>query len=248
MDYLILFCATVLAVVSVELFRRRITETAIDVLSAFTGAFVLGILVFHMLPEVYSGGLSPLRTGLCIMTGLLIQTGLDFFTRGVDHGHAHTPHSGHTDQGALTLGMFISLALHTFLESTPILAGEHHGHTHTHASLQTEGLSPLLISIALHTIPMAIVLYLLILRRVHSRIKAWGAMTLFALAGPLGILAGARLEFIHHYYSAALAVVIGILLHVSSVMLFDCETALYGKTRKLAVIVLGFAAAAAVAL
>lgn len=250
MDYLLLFSATVLAVILVETFRKRLTKTAIDVLSGFTGAFVLGIIVFHMLPEAYTGGQSPTTVGFCIMGGLLIQAILDFFTKGVDHGHTHTEHCthshAHTDN-SLTIGMFVSLSLHTFLESTPILAGEAHEHAHTHVPAEIDAASPLLVSIALHTVPMAIVLYLLAVRSMKSRKKALLSMVLFGLSGPLGIWVGAHLEFIHHYYYAALAVVVGILLHVSTVMLFDCDMATYGKARKLLVIVLGFAAAAALA-
>ncbi len=252
MDYIILFMATVLAVVAVNVFRGRLTKTAVDLISGFTGAFVLGIIVFHMLPEAYEGGLSATVIGFCIMGGLLIQAVLDFFTKGVDHGHTHTEscthshhHSGEKVDNSLTIGMFVSLFLHTFLESTPILAGDVHGHGHDHAHgiLDIGGVSPLLLSIALHTIPMAIVLYILVLRSVRSKTKAMLLMLLFGLSGPLGMFVGAHTEIFHEYYYAALAVVVGILLHVSSVMLFDCDMAAYGKVRKLVIIVLGFIAA-----
>ena len=95
---------------------------------------------------------------------------------------------------------------------------------------------------------MAIVLYMMLLRTVKSRTRAWLLMILFALSGPLGILAGAHWSFIHRYYYAALAVVVGILLHVSSVMMSDCQIGVHGRLRKLGVIVLGFAAAAWIAL
>lgn len=250
MDYIILFMATVLAVVAVNVFRGRLTKTAVDLISGFTGAFVLGIIVFHMLPEAYEGGLSATVIGFCIMGGLLIQAVLDFFTKGVDHGHTHTEscthshrHSGEKVDNSLTIGMFVSLFLHTFLESTPILAGDVHGHDHAHGILDIGGVSPLLLSIALHTIPMAIVLYILVLRSVRSKTKAMLLMLLFGLSGPLGMFVGAHTEIFHEYYYAALAVVVGILLHVSSVMLFDCDMAAYGKVRKLVIIVLGFIAA-----
>ena len=62
------------------------------------------------------------------------------------------------------------------------------------------------------------------------------------------MLIGAHTEIFHRYYFAALAVVVGILLHVSSVMLFDCDMAAYGKARKLVIIVAGFIAAMALVL
>ena len=89
-DYIILFGATVLAVLAVGFFGKRIGKRSIDLISSFTGAFVIGIIVFHMLPEVYSE-LPPHTIGLCVMAGLLIQSVLDFFTKGIDHG-AHGCH------------------------------------------------------------------------------------------------------------------------------------------------------------
>ena len=80
-DYIILFGATVLAVLAVGFFGKRIGKRSIDLISSFTGAFVIGIIVFHMLPEVYSE-LPPHTIGLCVMAGLLIQSVLDFFTKG----------------------------------------------------------------------------------------------------------------------------------------------------------------------
>ncbi|MDD4820668.1 MAG: ZIP family metal transporter, partial [Flavobacteriales bacterium] len=54
-----------------------------------------------------------------------------------------------------------------------------------------------------------------------------------------GMFIGAHVPFLHMYYYQMMAVVTGILLHVSSVMLFDCDMAMYGKLKKLAVIVAG---------
>ena len=254
MDYLVLFLAVLLPVAMVDLARGRLTPGVMEAVSGFTGAFVLGVIVFHMLPEAYSDTYSAAWVGGCVLAGLLLQTVLEFFSRGIDHGHTHSRSAGHGEDrahatdGSLTIGMFVSLFLHTFLESTPIVAGDAHGHGHLHEVAGEGSLSPLLVSIALHTIPMAIVLYMLLLRTVKSRTRAWLLMILFALSGPLGILAGAQWEFIHRYYYAALAVVVGILLHVSSVMMSDCQIGFHGRLRKLGVIALGFAAAAWIAL
>ena len=248
-DYIILFGATVLAVLAVGFFGKWIGKRSIDLISSFTGAFVIGIIVFHMLPEVYSE-LPPHTIGLCVMAGLLIQSVLDFFTKGIDHGHTHTPSCthgrGHDDDGnmPLTVAMFVSLSLHTFIESLPILSGGHiHEHEHVHHGLEIAGVSPLLAGIALHTVPMAMVLYIFLLRVVKKRSTALLLMAVFGLAGPLGMFAGQHISWLSEYYFQLLAVVGGILLHVSAVMLFDCDMAVYGKIKKLAVIVLGFAGA-----
>ncbi|MDD4820917.1 MAG: hypothetical protein PHD21_08805, partial [Flavobacteriales bacterium] len=191
MDYIILFGATILAVLAVEAFGKGVKKSSIDLISGFTGAFVIGILVFHMLPEVYEQ--LPARTiGLCIMAGLLIQSVLDFYTKGIDHGHTHTPscthgHSKDEMHPSLTIAMFVSLSLHTFLESIPILTGgDAHDHD-IHHGIEIEGISPLLVGIALHTIPMAMVLYMFLRKSVHSHRKALMLILLFGIMGPLGM-------------------------------------------------------------
>lgn len=90
---------------------------------------------------------------------------------------------------------------------------------------------------------MAMVLYIFLLRVVKKRSTALLLMAVFGLAGPLGMFAGQHISWLSEYYFQLLAVVVGILLHVSAVMLFDCDMAVYGKIKKLAVIVLGFAGA-----
>ena len=243
MDYIILFSATLLAVLAVEAYRKPIEKSSIDLISGFTGAFVIGILVFHMLPEVYEE-LAPRTIGLCIMIGLLIQSILDFYTKGIDHGHTHTAHCTHGHSAdemhpSLTIAMFVSLSMHTFLESIPILSDtQMHSHD-LHHGIEIAGVSPLLVGIALHTIPMAMVLYMFIRKSVKSHRKALMLILFFGLMGPLGMFIGAHVSFLHQYYYQMMAVVTGILLHVSSVMLFDCDMAMYGKIKKLSVIVIG---------
>lgn len=133
MDYLVLFLAVLLPVAMVDVARGRLTPGVMEAVSGFTGAFVLGVIVFHMLPEAYGGTHSAAWVGGCVLAGLLLQTVLEFFSRGIDHGHTHSRSASHGEDrahaadGSLTIGMFVSLFLHTFLESTPIVAGAHTG-------------------------------------------------------------------------------------------------------------------------
>jgi len=52
-------------------------------LLSFSGAFLLALTLFELLPEVYSH-LEPKATGLFIMCGIMLQIVLELFSKGAD--------------------------------------------------------------------------------------------------------------------------------------------------------------------
>src|SRR5690606_9243529 len=110
----------------------RITKD-VKILLAFSGAYLFALTVLHLFPDIFhiAGG----STGYFILIGFLLQITLDYFSKGVEHGHIH-----HSDQESKSfpLGIFISLYLHSMLEGLPISGGEaisHHHHDHGNALL-----------------------------------------------------------------------------------------------------------------
>src|SRR5438034_553385 len=68
------------------------------------------------LPAHYRGTGTPthestLYLGSLILAGFFVQIALDYFSRGLEHGHAHHLH------GRLPVGMMAGLCLHAFLEA-----------------------------------------------------------------------------------------------------------------------------------
>src|SRR5690606_40772759 len=57
-------------------------------LLSFSGAFLLALTLFDLLAEVYNH-VEAKQTGLFIMIGILLQTVLEFFSKGAEHGHVH---------------------------------------------------------------------------------------------------------------------------------------------------------------
>ena len=53
---------------------------------AFSGGFLLAILFEHLLPELYETGNATI--GIWILSGFLIQLILEYFSGGIEHGHA----------------------------------------------------------------------------------------------------------------------------------------------------------------
>ncbi|MDO6492044.1 MAG: ZIP family metal transporter [Cellulophaga sp.] len=192
-------------------------------LLAFSGAFLLAITVFELFPEVYKHG-HPKQVGVFIMLGILLQIFLEFFSKGAEHGHVHL----NIDNVNLPWMLFISLSIHSLLEGMPL--GHHHNHNFVYGIL-------------VHKIPIAIILSIFLL---NSKIKLAQAIlfiTLFAFMTPLGSLLSNNLTILKTYQIQITALVIGVLLHISTVILFESSEGHKFNLRKLLVIIFGIAIA-----
>ncbi len=185
-------------------------------LLAFSGAFLLAVTVFEMLPEVYEN--YSRHYGLFIMLGLLLQIFLDFFSKGAEHGHVHS----HEVQVKFPWLIFLSLSIHAFLEGIPI-----QGHT------------GIFYGILIHKIPIAMILTLFLLEGNLSKIKIGIFLCFFALMTPFGAFAASKLSFFDIYKQEIDAVVIGVFLHVSTTIIFESSKDHKFNLAKLLTIVLG---------
>lgn len=186
-------------------------------LLAFSGAFLLALTIFELLPQVYRET-SGKTTGMFIMGGILLQIFLEFFSKGAEHGHVHLSNEN-TEFPWL---LFISLSLHSLLEGLPI----HSNHT-------------IVYGILIHKIPIAIILSIFLL---GSKLKPGYAIlfiVLFSIMTPLGTFLSANVEVISNYAMPLNALVIGVFLHISTVILFESSEGHKFNLRKLLVIILG---------
>jgi len=210
----------------VAVFFNPKNKKNIKLLLAFSGAFLLSITVMHLLPEVYENALhenlhdhsSGYRIGFFIMVGILFQIILEFFSKGAEHGHVHK----NDKFDAMPWSLFISLCIHAFLEGMPV--GEH---------------NDLALGIAIHHFPIAMILTSFFLNsRMNSKIILL-FMLFFSLMTPLGTIASEKLYFIKTYYTEISAIVIGILFHISSTIIFESSENHKFNTAKISVIVFG---------
>ncbi len=86
--YLLPVAAIVIGVI-IAFVTKKQKSVGTKLLLAFSGAFLLTLTLFDLLPEVYHH-LDVKQTGLFIMCGILLQITLEFFSEGVGHGHRHT--------------------------------------------------------------------------------------------------------------------------------------------------------------
>lgn len=219
----------------VVLFLNDYRKSIIKLMLAFSGGFLLSVAFTHFIPELYATGGS--WVGICILAGFLVQLILEFFSGGIEHGHIHI----HKDK-SVPVALLISLSVHSFIEGIPLGSTElmehaHHGHDHDGKSL--------LLGIVFHQFPVAIALMTLLIQSGLSKIKAWSYLFLFGIMTPAGLLFGhfeiVPAELLN--FSLIMAVVVGMLLHISTTIIFETSENHKFNLVKLSAIMIGVAMA-----
>lgn len=212
----------------------KITKN-VKILLAFSGAYLFALTVIHLLPDIYR--ILNFSAGYYILLGFLIQITLDYFSKGIEHGHIHHDHD---HSSVFPLGIFVSLFLHSMIEGLP-LAGS------SNAAIDPHGHGDaLLIGIIIHKIPEAIALAALLRHYFTSVKKTVWYIGLYSLATPLGIIIGWLLiksgaENTEEIYACVLSVAVGIFIHVSTTIIFEADEHHRISWRKAAAITLGLA-------
>ena len=219
MNYLLPLLSVLLGY-SIALFLKPKNKTNLKLLLAFSGSFLLSLTVMHLLPEVYES--KNHNIGLFIMMGILFQIILEFFSKGAEHGHVH----GHSKMHQIPWLLFISLCIHAFLEGFPV---SHH--------------KDLALGIAIHHLPIAIILTSFFISSSLDRKAIFLFMTTFAVMTPLGTVVSDFIPQLNDYYSEITAVVIGILFHISSTIIFESSEGHKFNVAKVSMIVIGIALA-----
>ncbi|MBT8258330.1 MAG: ZIP family metal transporter [Bacteroidia bacterium] len=211
--YLFPIYAVIIGFVFVRLTKSR-PWRHIKLLLAFSGAFLLSITVFELLPEVYQN-LEPRKIGLYIMIGILFQIFLEFFSKGAEHGHIHKS----SENAGFPWLLFISLCIHALMEGFPI--NQH---------------NDMVYGVLIHKIPIAILItsYLY-----QSNFKSWtiaAFLLVFAAMTPLGTWISNEVAIDAAIVSSISAVVIGIFFHISTIILFESSQGHRFNLRKIIVI------------
>lgn len=180
-------------------FTRQGKPKNIKLLLAFSGAFLLSLTMFDLLPEVYEQ-LDAKLTGLFIMFGILIQIILEFFSKGAEHGHVHI----HKNSKAFPWLLFISLCLHAFLEGFPI---------HQH--------NDMVYGVLIHKIPIAILITTYLVQSDFKTLQILSFLSLFGIMTPLGTVISNNVAMVSDYLVYINAIVIGVFLHISTTILFE---------------------------
>ena len=200
----------------IALFLKPNNKTNLKLLLAFSGSFLLSLTVIHLLPDVYESHNHSL--GIFIMVGILFQIILEFFSKGAEHGHVHV----HGAIKQIPWLLFISLCIHALLEGLPV--SHHNG---------------LAMGIAVHHLPIAIILTTFFINAYLNKKAIFFFMITFALMTPLGTVLANYLPLLNEYYTEITAVVIGILFHISSTIIFESSEGHKFNIAKVSMILIG---------
>ena len=189
------------------------TPKGMKLILAFSGAFLLAILILEMLPQLYTE--ASQSTGLYILGGILFQILLEFLSKGAEHGHTHYHHN------RFPAVILLSLCIHAFLEGMPL------------------GLQPALLwGVSVHKIPIGLVIMALLLQSNVSFMAKIAALLLFALMSPLGSYAALIIET-GMIKTMVEPFVVGILFHISTTILFESSEGHNFNLQKFLSILLG---------
>lgn len=192
------------------------SSKGLKLILSFSGAFLLGVTIFHLMPEVFSKVNN--KPGLWIVSGIILQILLENLSQGTEHGHSHIKSNEY-----LPWILFLSLCLHAFIEGLPL------GHE-----------SSLVWGIFIHKIPIGMVLFYMIWDTKSTKTLKIIALFIFAIMSPLGSI---TLEYNHslqNYQTQITAIVMGMLLHISTTILFESNQGHAFNIRKLLSILLAF--------
>ncbi|MHA6697457.1 ZIP family metal transporter [Chryseobacterium sp. A321] len=189
-------------------------------LLVLSAGFLITICLNEVFPIVYER--IDHNIGIWVIAGVLLQMFLENLTKGFEHGHMHH----HSADAILPLALIVGLFIHAFIEGIP-LANE------------TEWNTPYLQGILIHNLPISFILGSFLFQHKKFSASSWFIIALFAIASPLGMLLGRYFDpNLEPYF---LAVVGGIFLHISSVIIFESNKNHNVDWSKIVLVVLGIA-------
>lgn len=188
-----------------------------------SAGFLITICLNDVFPEVYVS--DNHNIGIFVIAGVLLQMLLENLTKGFEHGHFHHHHE---EKNILPIALMIGMFIHAFLEGIP-LANE------------KNVFSPYLMGILFHNLPISFVLGAFLIHKNKFATSSWFVIAIFALSSPLGMLLG-------HYFNPDykvyfLALVGGIFLHISSVIIFESSKNHNTDWMKILMVICGIALA-----
>lgn len=196
------------------------------------GAYLIAILFTHILPELFEE--LGTKAGYVLLIGFLIQILLENYSKGIEHGHAHSA----TSKGALTLA-YLALCLHALIEGMPMASALFDAAVTFDAEFT--------VGVMLHKMPVAIALATLFnraaLNKPLSAVLMVGFIACTVVGSFLQYALGSNsveLMFI------SMGLTVGILFHVSTTILFESSNQHKLSIKSLLAILIGLLMALAI--
>ena len=201
-----------------------------DLILTFAGAYLFGITIVHIIPELFTSTSSPVKAGIFVLVGFYLQQVLEYLTSGVEHGHMHLPHGEHKHSGGMAISLLVGLSIHSLLEGS--LLG-HPTETASSSSL------PLLMGIVLHKVPAAFAMMTVLLCQYDKSKLPLVFLIIFAFASPIGVVFSETVKLSPESGEILFALVSGSFLHISTTIVFEGSPQHKFKIRSILVSILG---------
>jgi zinc transporter ZupT len=236
-NIIIIFIFSLAGGLSVFFFKTMSSNFFKSILS-FSAAYLFSITVIHILPELFYQNETPFLAGIFVLLGFLFQVFLNFFSKGIEHGHLPTVKHNHVDghnHGTTSLTLFVSLLIHSLLEGTLLV--------HPHALHDKAEVGNILIGLISHKIPESVALGTILITQVSERWLALLLILIYSLASPIGLYLG-NVVIIDTLVSVSwfdylFAFIAGNFFHISTTIFFENESPDHGaKGSKLMVMLL----------
>lgn len=195
---------------------KWVNKKMLPLLLSFSGALLLSLIVFELLPSVYEN--SEINIGLWVLIGILTQLVLETLSKGAEHGHLHVHNTNR-----LPLTLFISLSIHAIIEGFSL-----------------DQFTGLTIGVSIHKLPITIVIALFLAKSKIRKLWSFLLLILFGLMTPLGSYLSLFWESKPTVQLALNGLVIGVLLHVSTTILFESNSNHKLKINNLIAIIFAF--------
>jgi zinc transporter ZupT len=220
--YLILILAATIGGGLIPMLVKRVHPNLPIYLLAFTGAFLFGITIMHLLPEVYHElGHSA---GIYIVLGFFLQVFLQQLSHGMEHGHTHLPGGDHHHVAVMPL--LIGLSIHAFMEGIPL--GFHYE--------DKSALPSLMLGVMAHKVPEALTLITVMIHAHQGKGKLWRILVIFSLITPMSAILAASLgqqfQVVTNSLVYLVALVVGAFLHISTTIFYESGTKHHELSRK----------------
>jgi len=215
-SYLIIILAATIGGGVIPITVKRLHPNLPIYLLAFTGAFLFGITIMHLLPEVY-GELGH-AAGVYVLLGFFLQVFLQQLSHGMEHGHTHLPPAEGQHHHISVVPLLAGLSIHAFMEGIPLGL----------RFQDRSSLPSLALGIAAHKVPEALTLMTVMMHAHLPKKRLWNILLLFSLVTPLAAVLAGQLGLYSAAVNASLvyltALVIGAFVHISTTIFYESGT------------------------
>ena len=213
----ILFFGVLFTGMLTEIISKKL-EKYQQIIISYSVAIVLTLIFTHILPKLFSG--HNYNIGYFLLIGFILQILLELLSKGIEHGHIHS--KGKISNKEL-LVIFIGLSIHSFIEGLPIHTFKDISHQHHFIDLNSFSWV-YLFTILIHKLPIAAVL-IIFLNSINSSYSIKITFLLiFAISSPAGAFFGEYLVnfgFFNNWSNNLLAISCGMLLHITTLLIFE---------------------------